>query len=166
MSNSTLESPISMSPTVPTSFLLDDTNTAVPLLNQMLVSGGIGVETSLGAANEIIITVVNDGFAWDEKNISFSAEIGTGYFCNAELTATLPITAGLVIGNTVIIYVDTNSTVTIQASAGQFIQVGSAISLAAGIATSNAKGAILELIFKPSDLTWHTKSSLGVWSVT
>ena len=82
------------------------------------------------------------------------------------MTASLPVTAGLLIGNTIIIYIDTSSTVTIQANAGQMIQIGSDISVPGGIATSNARGSIVELIFKPSDLTWHTQSVLGVFSVT
>ena len=82
------------------------------------------------------------------------------------LTETLPASGSLVIGNSVIFFVDTASVVTIQAGAGEMIQVGAAISAAAGTATSNTQGAILELVFKPSDLTWHTISSLGVWSVT
>ena len=82
------------------------------------------------------------------------------------LTATLPASGGLTIGNSVIFFVDTASVVTIQAGAGESIQIGSAISVPGGIATSNTAGATLELIFKPSDLTWHTISSLGSWTIT
>ena len=153
-------------PAVPTSFLLDDAQSAVPLANILQVSGGTGATTSLGSSNQIIITVKNDGFAWSEKNLSFAASVQNGYFCNAALTATLPASGGLVIGNSVIFFIDTAAVVTIQAGAGEFIQISSTISVAGGIATSNTRGAILELVFKPSDLTWHTISSLGSWSVT
>ena len=152
-------------PSVPTSFVLD-VGTAVPLLNVLEVNGGTGVTTSLGASNQIIITVKNDGFIWSEKSISFAAAIQNGYFCNASLTATLPASGGLVIGNTVIFFIDTASIVTIQAGAGEMIQVGSLISSAGGTAASNTQGALLELVFKPSDLTWHTISSMGSWTVT
>lgn len=150
---------------IPTSFLLDDTNTAVPLANQIIVHG-VGASTSLGASNQIIVTLVNDGFIWSEQNTSFNASVQNGYFCNTTLTATLPASAGLTIGNTVIFFIDTTLTVTIQAGAGEMIQIGSVISIPGGIATSNTQGATLELVFKPSDLTWHTISSLGVWSVS
>ena len=150
-------------PTVATSYVTDD-GTAIPAANILNVNGGVGTATS-GSGNTIVITVTDDGFNWSEQNISFAASVQNGYFCNAALTATLPITAGLTIGNTVIIYVDTTDAVVVQASAGQMIQVGSTISGAAGTATSNTRGAILELIFKPSDLTWHTQSSLGVWAI-
>ena len=150
-------------PAVPTSFLLDDGNSAVPLANVLIVHGETGSTTSLGASNEIIINVENQGFQWSEQNSDFNASVQNGYFCNAALTVTLPATVGLTIGNPVIIYVDTPTPVVIQANAGQMIQVGSTISGAGGTTTSSTQGAILELIFKPSDLTWHTQSSLGVW---
>jgi hypothetical protein len=152
-------------PDVPLSFLLDDGNSAVATAHVVRVHG-VGSSTSLGASNEITITVVNDGFVWSENSTNFAAAIQNGYFCNAALTATLPASAGLTIGNSIIFFVDTASTVTIQAGTGEMIQVGSAISAAAGTASSNTQGAILELVFKPSDLTWHTISSLGVWTVT
>jgi hypothetical protein len=153
-------------PTVPTSFLLDDGNSAVPAANVIQVNGLVGASTSLGASNQIFITVKNDGFAWSEQNASFPAAIQNGYFCNLVLTATLPATAGLVIGNTVIIYVDTTQVVTVQANAGQFIQFSGLLSASGGTATSNTKGALLELVFKPSDSTWHSISSQGTWGIT
>ena len=145
---------------------MTDNGTAVPAANILLVNGGTGTVTSVGASNQIIITVKNDGFAWSEQNGNFNAAVQNGYFCNVLLTATLPASGGLVIGNSVIFYVDTASVVTIQAGAGESIQVGQNISVAGGVATSNTRGAILELVYKPSDLTWHTISSLGVWAVT
>ena len=154
-------------PTVATSYVTDN-GTAFPALNILNVNGGVGVVTSApGSSNQIVITVKNEGFTWSEQNASFPAAVQNGYFCNATLTATLPATAGLVIGNTLIIYVDTTQVVTIQANTGQMIQVGNNISAPGGTATStlNVKGEILELIFKPSDVTWHTQSSMGSWSV-
>ncbi len=154
----------SLPPTVPLQFTTDS-GIAVPAANNLNVLGGTGTATS-GAGSTITITVKNEGFVWSEQNTSFAASVQNGYFCNAALTVTLPDTAGLTIGNTIIIYVDTSSAVVVQAAAGQSIQIGSSISIAAGTATSSTRGAILELIFKPSDVTWHTQSSLGVWGVT
>jgi len=151
-------------PEVPTQFTTDS-GIAIPSANNINILGGVGSSTS-GSGSTITITVENDGFDWSEQNGSFAAEVQSGYFCNSLLTVTLPATAGLVIGNSMIFYVDTTDVVTIQANTGQFIQVGSNISIAGGTASSSTRGAILELVFKPSDLTWHTISSLGVWSVT
>lgn len=154
----------SLPPSVPTSFVTDS-GTAIPVANILNVIGGTGTTTS-GSGNTLTVTVKNEGFTWSEQNANFPAAIQNGYFSNAALTVTLPITAGLVIGNTVIVYVDTTSPVMIQANTGQMIQVGSGVSSPGGTATSSTKGSILELIFKPSDLTWHTQSSLGVWSLS
>jgi hypothetical protein len=153
-------------PQIPTSFLLDDGNSAVASGGVVAVTGGSGTHTTLGASNQIEVNVVNDGFPWTEEATSFAAAIQNGYFCNAALTATLPASPGLTIGNTIIFFIDTASVVTIQAGAGEMIQIGSVISAPGGIATSNARGATVELVFKPSDLTWHSISSLGIWSVT
>lgn len=150
-------------PSVPTQFTTDS-GIAVPAANNLNVFGGTGATTS-GSGSTITITVVNDSFSWSEQNISFAALIQHGYYCNAALTVTLPVTAGLAIGNTIIIYVDTASAVIIQANTGQMIQIGNQISISSGVVTSSTQGALLELNFKPSDSTWHTIASMGAWEV-
>ncbi len=149
-------------PEIPIQFTTDN-GIAIPAANNLNVLGGIGATTS-GSGSTITVTVTNDGYAWSEKNSDFNISIENGYFCNAALTATLPSSAGLITGNSVIIYVDTASPVVIQAGVGEFIQVGSQISVAGGTSTSSTRGSILELVFKVSDLTWHTISSMGVWN--
>lgn len=157
---------IPVPPSVATQYTTDD-GIATPAANNLNVFGGTGAFTSApGSSDTILVTVKNEGFTWSEQNADFPALIQNGYFCNAALTVTLPVTAGLSIGNTIIIYVDTDSQVVVQANTGQMIQVGSTVSSAGGTATNPAleKGSILELIFKPSDTTWHTQSSLGTWT--
>lgn len=151
-------------PSVAQSYVTDN-GVAVPAANILNVLGGIGAETS-GAGNTITINVTSTGFDWSEQNTDFGVIVQNAYFCNATLTAFLPPSAGLVIGDTVLIYVDTTDIITIQASGTEAIQVGSNISALGGTAKSNTRGAILELVFKPSDSIWHTVSSLGVWSIT
>lgn len=149
-------------PTVATLYT-EDTGTATPAANNLNLFGGTGIATA-GSGSTITINVQNGGMNWVETSINLGAVAQTGYFCNAALTLTLPPTAGLLIGTTIIVYVDTINPVVIQANTGQFIQVGTSISSASGSATSTGQGDILYLIFKPSDLTWHTFSSVGTWT--
>ena len=149
---------------IPTSFLLDDGNSAVPAANVIIVNGDTGIETSLGASNEIVFNVVTDSFKWIEENGDFTADAQRGYFCNVALTATLPSVA--ILGNTIIFYVDVNAAnVVIKANLGQFIEVGGVTSSSGGTATANVQGSMLGLVFKLSDNTFHAIESLGSWTV-
>ncbi len=151
-------------PTVPTSFLLDDGNSAIPLGNIIAVTSGSGTSTSLGLSNQIKINVVNDGFPWSDQAVSFAALTQNGYFCTAALTITLP-TAGLSTGSTIIIYVDTTSAVILQAGAGQQIEISQTLSSVAGTATSTAQGNIVTLVYRASDFNWHAISSAGSFTL-
>jgi hypothetical protein len=152
-------------PNIPTQFTTDDGNHATPAENNINVFGasGTGISTS-SSGSTITISVINDGFKWFEETTSFAAAIQTGYFCNNALTVTLPPTAGLLIGATIIIYADTPQMVIVQANTGQMIEVGGVISGAGGTSTSGTAGSMLGLVFKPSDTTWHAVENMGTWS--
>jgi hypothetical protein len=148
-------------PTVATQYT-ENTGVAVPAANNLNVLGGTGITTS-GSGNTILINVVNGGFTWIETATNLGATAQTGIFCTAALTITLPPTGSLIIGATILIYIDTSSPVIIKANTGQFIQVGNLSSTASGTSTSTAIGNILYLVFRPSDSTWHSISSVGTW---
>lgn len=150
-------------PVIPTSFLLDDGNSAVPAANILQVLGGSGTSTSLGVSNQIKINVVNDGFPWTDEAVTFNAVAQNGYFCTGVLTVNLP--AAPTQGNTIIIYVDSASVVTVQANAGQTIQIGMGQSSVAGTASSTAEGSTLTLVYRTSDSEWHSISDLGSWTL-
>jgi hypothetical protein len=151
-------------PVIPTSFTTD-AGIATPALNNINVFGGAGTKTS-GSGSTITINVVNDGFPWSDEAVSFAAASQNGYFCTGSLTATLPLTAGLANGATIIFYVDTFSQITILAQADQTINLSNNLSILGGTCKSLSEGATLTLTFRIADAGWHAISSLGSWITT
>lgn len=150
-------------PTVATQFVTDS-GIAIPAANILNVLGGSATVQTSGSGNTLTITVINDGFLWSDKAISFSASPQNGYFCTATLTVSLP-SVSIVTGSTIIIYIDTSDPVTIQAGAGQQIEISQTLSSVAGTATSTGQGDILEIVYRASDTTWHTISSQGTFTL-
>jgi hypothetical protein len=155
---------ISVASSIPPSVAIQyttDNGIAVPAAGNLNVFGDVGTSTS-GSGSTITIKVDDGGFDWEEKNADFAAAIQHGYFCNSTLTVSLPATASITI-----VYVDTTDTVTIQANTGQFIQFADSISTVGGTCNNlGVQGDNIELVFKPSDLTWHTINSVGTWTTT
>jgi hypothetical protein len=150
-------------PNIPTSFQTDS-GIATPSGNIINVLGGTGATTT-GSGNTITVIVKNDGFLWLDEAVTFNADPQTGYFCTGTLTVNLPLSAGLVNGSTIIIYVDSGSVVTIQANAGQTIQISNGQSTVAGTAISNAEGSVLTLAYRIADAEWHSLSVEGTWTL-
>lgn len=104
---------------------------------------------------------------WTDKNTSFSAAVGNGYFVTATATATLPASPAQ--GNTIAFAVDSVSGIlTIKANTGQIIQVGLAISAAAGTCVSNANGDSITLVYRAADTKWISAfgGPEGTWTIT
>lgn len=151
----------SLPPSVPLQFTTDS-GIAVPAVNNINVIGGSGVSTS-GAGSTVTINVINDGFPWTDEAVTFNAVAQNGYFCTGVLTVNLP--AAPTQGNTIIIYVDSASVVTIQANTGQTIQIGNSQSSVSGTASSTAEGSCLTLVFRTSDSEWHSIADNGSWTL-
>lgn len=143
----------------------DDNLVVVPVNSNVYLSGGTGIHTVKAATDRAQINVVRDGFAWAEPVGSIGVSAQTATICSGLMTITLPLTAGLSLGDTVIIYADTSSQVTIQTQADQFIQIGNDTSIVGGTAISTSLGAMVKLFFRPSDLTWHSIATMGTWLV-
>lgn len=149
-------------PTVATQYT-ENTGTAIPAANNLNVLGSVGIETT-GSTDTIAINVVRNGFDWEERSVDTAIFPQEAFICTAALTVSLPATAGLELGDSVFIYVDTASAVVIDANTGQFIQVGNQTSTAGGTATSSALGSMMQLFFRPNDLTWHAIAPQGTWT--
>lgn len=149
-------------PTVPTQFTTDVGGPVIPVANNVNVFGGSGVSTS-GSGSTLTINVINDGFPWTDESVTFNAVAQNGYFCEGVLTVNLP--AAPTQGNTIIIYVDSASVVTVQANVGQTVQIGMEQSSVGGTAKSTAEGSCLTLVFRSSDSEWHSIADNGSWTL-
>jgi hypothetical protein len=102
---------------------------------------------------------------WTDKAISFAAASQNGYFVTANATATLPASPSQ--GDLIQFSVDNASAIlTIQANTGQLIRIGKTVSASAGIAVSNFNGDSIALVYRASDTSWISQSSMGTWTVT
>lgn len=139
---------------------IGSTGTPPVLANITSLDGSIVISNGPGTIN------LSSTGNWSEQSVSFNAVIQNSYFVTNTATVTLPASGGLVLGNSVTVYVDTTNTVTIQAGVGEFIQFGQNTSVSGGILSSNEQGSIVQLVYRPNDSTWHTLSSEGTWSLT
>lgn len=132
------------------------------------LTAGTGVTITNGA-NSITIASTNGSIvAWTDKNASFNAAVGNGYFVTATATATLP--ASPIQGDTIAFTVDTadrsGPILTITGNTGQKISIGDAVSAAAGTAASHFVGDSVTLVYRASDTTWTSTSVIGTWTLT
>lgn len=102
---------------------------------------------------------------WTDKNSSFAAAAGNGYFVTATATATMP--GSPTQGQIIQFIVDSASGIlTIQANTGQIIRIGRAVSAAAGTAVSNFQGDSVTLVYRTSDTGWFATDCIGTFTVT
>jgi len=131
MSQAGINSAAGSNPHIPTSFVLD-VGTAIPSGNILDVNGGAGVTTSVGASNQIIITVASSGFTWNVVTaamnpITLVAE--NGYITKGAGVVDFILPAAAIIGDTFEI-VGYGNLWTIAQNAGQSIRLGSSATTA------------------------------------
>lgn len=111
------------------------------------------------------VSSLGGGFPWTDVSGAVNAAVNNGYFVTGTCTSTLPSSPSQ--GDTIKYIVDhASQLLTIQASAGKFIRLGNTITAAAGTAVSTLQGDSIELVYRTSDLTWHSLASVGQWTLT
>jgi hypothetical protein len=105
-------------------------------------------------------------FPWLDEDEDFNALAFHGYFVTATATATLPASAAQ--GDPIEFAVDSEEGIlTIQANTGQFIRIGTDISMSNGTCASNFDGDSIRLIFRLVDTTWICVGAPeGTWNIT
>ena len=151
------------------------TNGQLLIASTALNAGGthinVGTLTSpdtsvtIGYSSPNITLQVNTAFLfkWQDVSGAFISNKNNGYFITTTASSTLP--AGASEGDTIAYALDTANALTLTASAGQKIRLGSSISSTAGTATSIATGDSLTLVFKASDQVWIATSIIGNWTL-
>lgn len=144
-------------PSVATTYTTDS-GVAAPAANNLNILGRSGSKTS-GAGSTV--TVKSPPFL--QLGGSGTSALNTGEFVTAACTRTLPVSAGLLDGDLFIYTCTTAGVLVIQSVGAQKIRIGSALSSAAGTATSSAIGDSLTLRFNATDGFFYAVSSMGNW---
>lgn len=137
---------------------------ATPTAGTITSTGGtIAVTTGAGTLN---LEVATGGFVWNDASGAFSPLKENGYFITGTATGTLP--AAPAQGDTIKFFVDhASQLLTIQATAGKIIRLGTQVSSAAGTFVSTAQGDSVELTYRTSDTCWCAVAGItGTWTFT
>lgn len=112
------------------------------------------------------VSISGGGFTWSDVSGAFSPLKENGYFITGTATGTLP--AAPAQGDTIKFFVDHASQVlTIQATAGKIIRLGTLVSSAGGTFVSTAQGDSVELTYRTSDTCWCAIAGFtGTWTAT
>lgn len=134
---------------------------------QNIVPGTSGwVLTSAGAsAYPAYAAPVFTKMPWTDKSGNFAAASQNGYFVTATCAGTMPASPAQ--GDVISFSVDSASGIlTVTGNTGQTLQIGTAISAAAGTAASNFTGDSVTFVYRSSDTNWIAESVIGTWTVT
>lgn len=137
---------------------------ATPVAGTITSTGGtVAVTVGAGTLN---LEVATSGFTWTDTSGAFSALKENGYFITGTATGTLPASPSQ--GDTIKFFVDHASQVlTIQATAGKIIRLGSLVSSSGGTFVSTLQGDSVELTYRTSDTCWCAIAGFtGTWTLT
>lgn len=107
------------------------------------------------------VSSISSFFPFLDIAVNTLAVAGTGYFCTAALTLTLPASPSQ--GNIVKIIATTSSLIQVTANTGQFINMGFFSTGAGGKINSNNLGNTATLIYRAADQTWYADGGTGNW---
>ena len=136
---------------------------AVPVANVLNVVG-VGNISVDATGNNLTITQAGAGLTWNDRNASFAVSSNNGYFVSATSTATLP--AAPAQGDVVEFAITSAGvTLTIQANAGQFIRIGTDISLVVGSTVGTTVGDSISFTYQAASSTWFAITApQGTWT--
>lgn len=148
------------------------TTGAIVIMGMNATTSTVGVASfnasnfTVNSAGEVsLIAIPFIQMPWTDESANFAVVVGNGYFVTATATGALPASPAQ--GNIVAFEVDSASAIlTIQANAGQTIQIGKNVSASAGIAVSTNNGDSVILVYRASDASWRSISSQGTFTVT
>lgn len=123
----------------------------------------VGLSGSKTSGSGSTITIKSPPYA--DASGSATSTLNSGSFVTGAFTLTLPVSAGLADGDLFEYVATSASALVVQAVGAQKIRIGSALSSAAGTATSNAIGDSLTLRFRASDGFFYATSVIGVWTI-
>lgn len=98
---------------------------------------------------------------WIDQGTSLTVASNTNYFATAAVTFTLPASPSQ--GDIIEVYVDTASSVVLQANTGQTIRIGSSTSTVSGTLTNTQRGDYIKLIYRTTGALWASTGS-GSWN--
>lgn len=131
-----------------------------------LMGGSVQVDgVTIQIIGNQLVAVATGSIPFTSIILPTLATANSGWYAGAPLTLTLPVSAGLVDGDQVIIICKNAGPIIVQANAAQVIQVSSVTSALAGTATNTATGDALTLRFEVASTSWTAESSVGNWTV-
>lgn len=129
-----------------------------PASNNWNILGRSGSKTSGSGST---LTISSPPFS--QVSSTSTSVLNSGEIVTAAVTRTLPATAGLIDGDTVIFTATTAGNLVVTANTGQTITIGNAVSSSGGTATSSVAGSALTLRFDATAVTWRSIATQGNW---